>query len=130
MSQLTELKVENLSEEEIRRLVNDILENPEKYKTEAKFILKLDISFRKGGCGYVYLYDNDYIILRGVIDEVILYRSEFNCDVSEEVVVIPKTVPVIIMQRHHDDNPEVVDWVTVYVFTGKEWKSITFEVPK
>jgi hypothetical protein len=130
LSQIQEIEVKELSEEQIKRLVSEILSNPHKYETEAKFLLKLKTDFRKGGCGYVYLYSYSYKVLYGDIDEVILHRDEFDCDVSEEVLVIPKTVPVVLLYTYHDDDPNVRDYCKVLVFTGSEWKSIEFNIPK
>jgi len=127
---IRELKARELTEEEIKGLVDEILQNPDRYQTEAKLILKLKTDFRRRGCGYRYLYSNDYKVLYGEVDEVVLYRSEFNCDVSEDVAIIPKTVPVVVLQRHHDDNPDTNDYATLYVFTGSEWKSMKFPIPK
>jgi hypothetical protein len=130
MSQTQEIEVKELSEEQIKKLVSEILSNPHKYPTEAKFVLRLRTDFRRGGCGHLYLYSNDFEVLYGEVDKVITYRREFDCDVSEDVVIIPKTLPTIILQKHHDDNPEVNDYITLYVFTGSEWKFIEFPVPK
>jgi len=60
---IRELKARELTEEEIKELVNEILKNPNEYSTEAKLILKLKTDFRRGGCGYVYLYSNDYKVI-------------------------------------------------------------------
>jgi hypothetical protein len=125
-----EIQTQILTEEEIKRLIDEILKNPEKYPIEAKMLLKLNVSFRKGGCGWVYRYSNDYQVLYGDVDEVEILNSEYNCDVMREIVIIPKSVPVVILQKHHDDNPEVNDYITLHVFTGFEWRVLEFIVPK
>ena len=124
------LTIRELTEEEVKELVNEVLQNPDRYQTEAKLLLKLEIKNRRGGCGYRYLYSTNIEILYGKADEIILSKSEFNCDVAEDIVIIPKTVPTVILERYHDDNPEVNDYVIIHVFTLDGWKSITTKVPK
>ena len=119
-----------LTEEEIKELVNEILKNPDKYPDESKLLLMLKVTFRRSGCGYVYLYRTNVRVLYGEVDEVVLYRSEFNCDVEERIVVIPKTVGTVLLVEYRDDNPEVTNRVSIYVFTGSEWKSVEFPIPK
>ena len=130
MSTVQEIEVKELTEEEIKNIVSDILKNPDKYPIEAKMLLKFRTDFRRGGCGWVYLYSNDFEVLYGEVDEVVIYRKAFDCDVNEDVLIIPKSVPVVILQKHHDDNPEIPDRITIYVFTPDGWKSIEFPVPK
>jgi hypothetical protein len=130
MSETQEIEVKELTETEIRKIVEDILNNPQKYEYEAKFILRLRTDFRRGGCGWVYLYEYSYKVLYGNVDEVLIYRSEFNCDVNEYRILIPKTVPTVVLYKYHDDDPDVRDHVVIYVFTGSEWKSVEFNIPK
>jgi ribosomal protein S13 len=67
---IQEVKIRELTEEEIKRLIDEILKNPDKYKTEAKLLLTLRTDFRRGGCGYLYLYSNDFKVLYGEVDKV------------------------------------------------------------
>jgi hypothetical protein len=125
-----EIEVKELSKEQIKKLVSGILSNPHKYEDEARFILKLRTDYRRGGCGYIYLYSYSYKVLYGDVDEVLIYRSESGCNVNEDRVIIPKTVPVVLLYTYHDDDPNVRDYCRVIVFTGSEWKSVEFNIPK
>jgi len=119
-----DLNPEPISEEILNKIVGDIVQNPEKYPTEARLILKIRREGRRGGCGYVYLYKNDYEILKGEVQEVVLSYGEHDCNWFEDVAIIPQTVPVVVMEKYHDEDPQVRDYITIHVFGVDGWKSV------
>jgi len=125
-----ETQTRELGEEEIARLINEVLQEPEKYEEEARLILKLVLNSRRSGCGYIYLYREDMEVLEGSVDTITLSKSEYNCDVEEEVAIVPKTVPVVLKITYLDTNPEVGDYIQYYVFDGKGWRSVKVILPK
>jgi hypothetical protein len=132
MSTINEkIEIRELSEEEIMSLVSNILSNKERYKEEAKYILELNLETRIAGCGYVYLYGQDIQKLLGEADILILERREdYDCTLREKIVVIPKSVPVVILEEEWDDYPEAKNKLTIHVFNGEDWRSMSITVPK
>jgi len=112
------------------RLINEVMQKPEEYKEEAKLILTIELHNRTSGCGYVYLYREDLEIIEGSADIVTLEKREYNCDVIENVAVIPKSVPVLIKVVYRDEDPEVGDYIQYYVFTPNGWRSVKVILPK
>jgi len=129
-TQIQEIKPEPLDEDKLREMVKDILQNPEKYQVESRLILKIRREGRRGGCGYRYLYKDDYKVLDGDVQEVVLDYGEYDCNWFEDVAIIPLTVPVVILEYYHDDYPQVMDYAIVHVFGSDGWKSIKVAVPK
>ena len=129
-TQIHEIKPEPLEEEKLREMVKDILQNPEKYPVESRLILKIRREGRRSGCGYRYLYKNDYKVLDGEVQEVELDVGEYDCNWFEDVAIIPLTVPVIIMERYHDDDPQISDYVIIHVFGVDGWRRLKVFVPK
>jgi hypothetical protein len=123
-----DLNPEPISEETLNKIVSDIVQNPEKYPTEARLILKIRREGRRGGCGYVYLYKNDYEILKGEVQEVVLSYGEQDCNWFEDVAIIPQTVPVVVMEKYHDEDPQVHDYITIHVFGVDGWKSVSVAI--
>jgi len=129
-TQIQEIKPETLEEEKLREMVRDILQNPEKYQVESRLILKIRREGRRVGCGYRYLYKDDYKVLDGEVQEVELDVGEYDCNWFEDVAIIPLTVPVVIMEKYHDDDPQVHDYITIHVFGVDGWRSLKVFVPK
>jgi hypothetical protein len=129
-TQIQEIKPETLEEEKLREMVRDILQNPEKYQVESRLILKIRREGRRVGCGYRYLYKDDYKVLDGEVQEVELDVGEYDCNWFEDVAIIPLTVPVIIMERYRDDDPQVSDYIIIHVFGVDGWRSLKVFVPK
>jgi hypothetical protein len=126
----TQIEVEQLDEETMKTLINNLLKEQDKFKKEANLILVIRRDGRRSGCGYVYLYKNDYEVVVGEVQEVVLNSEERDCDWFENVAIIPLTVPVVIMEKYHDDDPQVHDYITIHVFGVDGWRSLKVFVPK
>jgi hypothetical protein len=123
-------KVEEIEEETLKRLIEEVLKNPEKYQEEAKYLLKLKLERRTQGCGYVYLYGYDFKVLGNADIVTVNYEESYDCGVREEFVVIPKTVPTILLLFQYDDEPTRKNTLTIFVFDGSSWRSMVISVPK
>jgi hypothetical protein len=120
-----------LSEEMIAQLVREVLTQKEKYQSEVKYILLLNLETRHEGCGYVYNYFSDYAVFMGDAQIVTLDVEEsHDCTARQRVAIIPQSVPTVVLQHDHDDQPSIKDKLVIYVFDGAEWKSIAISVPK
>jgi len=124
------VEVRELTQEELASIIKELVTEAEKYPVEARFILKLDISRRVSGCGYMYNYGQDYEVLLGEADIVILGQEEYDCEEREEIAIIPKTTPTVVALHEWDEHPGSKDTLTLYVFDGKAWRSMTVQVPK
>jgi hypothetical protein len=99
--------------------------------TEWKYLLKLKLERRISGCGWVYKYGWDIKILHGEVEMVTLNKREHHdCTIETEMLLVPKTIPAVVLLSEWNDDPQVKDTVTTYVFTSDGWKSIETEVPK
>jgi len=98
--------------------------------TEMKYMLVLELEGRSGGCGYVYLYNDEIDVIYGKAELVTLERKNIRCEWQERLLVIPLKVPTIIIRSYRDENPEVSDYDEFYIFTSEGWKSVRVEVPK
>jgi len=99
--------------------------------TELKYLLLLERIERTGGCGYLYLFEESVEIVygKGEIVTLELSRPE-ECLWREKLMIVPYSVPVVVIKKYHDDNPEVNDFIEVFVFTSEGWKSLRGEIPK
>jgi hypothetical protein len=123
----SEVKVE--TKEITPEMVRELVEKAS--PTEWKYLMKLKLSRRVSGCGWVYKYGWDLQTLWGNVDIVKLREKEYHdCTIESELLLIPKTVPVVVMLSEWNDDPQVKDTVTTYVFTIDGWKSVETEVPK
>jgi len=125
-----EIEIKTLDEQTLKEIAIEIIKNPDKYNKEARFILTIRREGRRRGCGYRYLYRNDYRIVEGDAIEVTLDYGEYDCNWFEDKAIIPTTVPVIIMERYHDDDPQVSDYIIIHVFGVDGWRSMKVFVPK
>jgi len=127
MSQEVELKEipKELDIETIKKLVEKAS------STESKFILKLRLDRRRGGCGYVYRWWTSLDIVHGDADIVNL-STQFSdeCTWVEDVLVIPKAVPTILVRTYRDDDPQVRNYAEIYIFDKDGWKSVRVDIPK
>ena len=98
--------------------------------TEMKYMLVLELEGRSGGCGYVYLYNDEIDVIYGKVELVTLESSTYDCEWKERLLVIPFEVPTVVVRRYRDDNPEISDFDEFYIFTAEGWKSVRVEVPK
>ena len=122
--EVAEVIKKELTPEDIKKLIENAKE------TEWKYLLKVKIANRRVGCGYVYLYDEDLKIIYGDAEIITILSDTQDCTDYEEVLVIPKTVPTIVMKIHTDENPECPNYVDIFVFTSEGWKWVTTRIPK
>jgi hypothetical protein len=118
-------EVEEVDFEEIeKRLVKEVLENPQKYNTEAKIILTLETWSRQGEA---FVDQQGYEVVQGEVREVVLeefdegypYRS------GAKIALIPLSIPTVIdLYRYDDTTDPPVKRRTLYVFTSEGWKSV------
>jgi hypothetical protein len=121
-------QVENMEqvemEEIMKKLVNDVLNNPDKYPTEAKLILTLKTWHRQGPSFDDY---NDYEILAGEVIGIVLNEVDegYPYRIRRKVAIIPLRLPTIIEERGYDETTEPVrSWRIIHVFTSEGWKSV------
>ena len=118
-------EVSELTPEEIRKLIEKA--SP----TEWKYILKLTLEKRKGGCGYVYRWWSDINVLCGDADIVKLSRNDFDeCTWEEEILIVPRTTPTIVLKTFRSDEPRDQNYINVFIFDRDGWKSVRAEIPK
>ena len=116
-----------LSGEELAKIVQEVLQNPQKYQSEAKILLKLSIWYRQGSA---YIDEANYTIVFGEVDEVTLreWDAGYPYAKGRDVVLIPKSVPtVVIYEEVWDFGEDRGRSVTVYVFTGSNWVSVSIQ---
>jgi hypothetical protein len=117
VSQPEEIKQE-IKPEEIGKLL-------EKAKdAEWKFLLKLERWARQGSA-----YDDtaEFEIVYGDAEEVVVreWDSGYPYTAGEDVLLIPKTIPVVVIWRHYEDTGNGVHRSKiVYIFTKDGWKSV------
>jgi len=117
-------QIEQLDEEGLRRIVSEVVANPEKYPTESRLILTLERWHRQGSA-----YDDKqtYDVVMGEVKEVILeeFDEGYPYRRGYKAAIIPLTVPVVIDVYRYDNttSPEIRRR-TLYIFTGKEWKCV------
>jgi hypothetical protein len=118
-------KVEEMDFEEVkRRLVKEVLENPDKYPDEAKIILTVEVWSRQGEAFDDY---QRYEVLKGDVVEVRLeswdegypYRS------GAKLALIPLEVPTVVeVHRYSNTTDPPESKCVLYVFTAQGWKSV------
>jgi hypothetical protein len=118
------LELEPLSEELLRKLAREVVENPEKYPSEARLLLLLK-EWRRQGESYI---DEQRInVIYGEAEEITIreFDEGYPYRKGAEVVIIPKTLPTIVLVRRRDNttSPEI-DEAVVYVFTVEGWKKV------
>jgi hypothetical protein len=100
---------ESILSPQIAKLVQDVLQNPQKYDFESKKVLKLA----------VWTSDFDsarYRVLCGKVKEVVLkHKDVYNV---KEVAIIPLTTPVIVhYEERWDFDADSGELHLLYVFT-------------
>ena len=125
MSNIEEIKeIKEVDEETLRNLIQQILDNPEKFPTEAKLILILETWYRQGPS-----YDDykEYDIIEGDVREVTLetWDEGYPYRVGRKVALIPLTLPVIVEERSYADNVSPTrSSKFVHIFTSDGWKTV------
>jgi len=117
-------KIEEVDEETEKRLIEEVLKNPSKYPTEAKYLLELETWSRQGEAFTDY---QRYEVVEGEVREIVLeewdegypYRS--GC----KVALIPLTVPTIVDFYSYTDTTDPPRRKRVlYIFTAQGWKRV------
>jgi len=118
VSQPEEINLEKMTPEDIKRLL-------EKAKdTEWRYLLKIEEWARQGSA-----YDDvaEFEVVYGEADLVRLedYDAGYPGVAGTEYLVVPKTVPVIILWRHYQDygNGSKSTRI-VFIFTKDGWKYV------
>jgi len=99
-----------------KEIINEIMQNKDKYPEEAKLILVLHREKK-------YNLSQDYHIEQGqVIETKIADYTSSNSDYyfNEDIAIIPTSVPVIIREVERNGY-EGTQKEYLHVFTGKEW---------
>jgi hypothetical protein len=118
------IEIKQVDVETIKKLLKEAT------PAETKYLLVVKEAERHKGCGWVYIYNNKLSVVLGNVETIVLDEYEHNCDEFREVLVIPKTVPAIVALTYRDENPEVHDTITFYIFTAEGWKKVTTPIPK
>jgi len=116
--------VEPVTEDLVKKLVEEVVSNPDKFPTESKILLVLK-EWRRQGSSYVdeqrveVIYGEADMVELREFDEGYPYRR------GREVVIIPKTVPTIVRVEYRTNtvNPPIYSEV-IYVFTKDGWKRV------
>jgi hypothetical protein len=120
-----EITERRITPEEIKKLVEKANE------IETKYLLILKREERTSGCGWKYLYEDSIEIVYGKGELVTLELSRpEECLWREKILVIPYTVPVVVVLKHRDQNPQISDYDEFFIFTPDGWKHLEVEVPK
>jgi hypothetical protein len=124
---MSEIKVRELSEEELAKLVQEVLQNPQNYPTEAKLLLRLSVWRRQGEA---YIDDAYYDIVFGDAESIIVkeWDAGYPYAKGKDVVLIPKSVPTIVVyEKVWDFETDRGRSITVYIFTGNNWVSVPIQ---
>jgi uncharacterized protein (UPF0335 family) len=118
-------QVENqeVEEEIIKRLVNDVINEPNKYPTEAKVILTLETWHRQGPSFADY---QRYDIISGEIREIVLdvIDEGYPYRLIRKIAIIPLAIPTVIAVESYSDTTSVKASKDIYVFTSDGWKVV------
>jgi len=107
-------------DENVKRLIAEIIQDPDKVRT----ILVLEEWDR---CVGAFTDKRTVEVIHGEVEKIILeeYVTSFPHTWGRVFVLIPKTVPVIVLERTVDDTTApVIDETVVYIFTKRGWKRI------
>jgi hypothetical protein len=96
---------------------------------EWKYLLRLTLSNRHGGCGYRYLFGDELEIVYGNVDIITLSDVEDNCTRTREVLIVPKTIPAIVEVYHWDEDPQVENYIEFFIFTENGWVKVVSNAP-
>ena len=115
------------NELDIAELIKQAIEGG---REEAKLILTLDVSMRYPGCGWRYLWKTEVALLLGDAEVIELQYddNDSECRVDAKIAVIPRAVPTILAEYYEDGDPSVSNHLTLHIFDGRGWKSITVDL--
>jgi len=105
-------------------LVKEIMQDPEKYKEEYKLLLKLRTWHRQGSG---FIDEAFYKIIYGDADEIVLeeWDSGYPYIKGEEIVLVPRSIPTVVLYREVEDYGELEITDVIYIFTSKGWVSVS-----
>jgi hypothetical protein len=119
------MEIERITPEEIKKLVEKANE------IEMKYLLLLRVEGRTGGCGYLYTYNEEVEVIYGKAVMVTLESSRpEECLWREKILVIPFTIPTVVVKRYRDKNPQITNTDTFFILTSEGWKHLEVEIPK
>jgi len=112
---------------DVARLIKEVIEQG---KEESKLILTIDVSRRYPGCGWVYLWREYVLKLLGEVEVIELQYSDNSdmCQKDAKVAIIPLSVPIILAKYSEDDDPNASNELTIFIFDGKSWRSVTVDL--
>jgi len=107
-------------EENVKRMITEIIRNPDKVRA----MLVLEEWDR---CVGAFTDKRTVEVVYGEVEKIILkeYETSFPRMWGRVFVLIPKTLPVVVLERTVDDTTSpIIDEVTVYVYTKHGWKRV------
>jgi len=115
--------LEEIKNEDVKKLIRDVLENPEKFEIENKYLLPLTLLTRNSGDFPHWkrmriVQGEPEIITMDIYDE---YDTEY-----KEVLVIPKQIGTIIRVSEYESlsEEETREVEEYYIFTRNGWAVI------
>jgi len=118
------MQVEVEFEEVEKKLIEEVLNSPEKYPNEAKIILTIETWRRQGEA---FADEQWYEILAGDVIEVVLseYNEGYPYRRGAKRALIPLTVGTVIEVNYYSDTTgQPVKRRTIYIFTSEGWKRV------
>jgi hypothetical protein len=105
-------------EETIKKLVGEILKDPDKYPEEAKLLLKLSVWHRQGPS---YTDEADYEILKGEVKEITLreWDEGYPHRRGKDIVLVPLEMPTVILYKQKDETSTKRKVYVLQVRAGK-----------
>jgi len=115
---------EEMTEDEIKTIIRDVLKNPEKYQEERKFILVLTEDIRPGNAFTRY---NKFEVLYGDVKEIELsHIYDYPYTDATKYALLPLSRLVIVLEQSYDETQDTIEeheWL--HVFTSqKGWVTI------
>ena len=107
-----------------REIPVELLKEATKKEPERKYILEITEHWRQGPA---FVDKKETMIVYGEAEKVIVDEwcdsYPYNC--YSKVIYVPKTIPVIIIEREVADNVDPpIDKTYLYVFTKKGWVKV------
>jgi len=120
-TQTQTIEPQELNHEQIKELYEKAVKEG---RLEGRYLLVLQTWYRQGSS-----YDDkaSYEIISGEIDSLVVkeWNEGYPHRCGEDTLIIPKTLPVIILWRHRwDYDLDRGESIKVYIFTTEGWKSI------
>jgi hypothetical protein len=108
----------------VKKLIEEVIRNPDKYPAEAKLVLVLKEWSRQGPA---YVDDQNFEVIHGDVEEITLryFDEGYPYRRGREVALIPKVVPTIVKVEYRTNTTDPpIHSVTLYIFTGDGWKRV------